>query len=255
MAPSEGGRSAIVLWEWVRAGCTPLRARCATLHARRRFVRATSSALPASPPLRRAGSFLGDNFADKPLLERLNWIHVPMLSLTPLIALYGLATVRSDPRTWAFAFVYYFLTGLGITAGAWTGGRARRPLHLRAHHRALSATRAGSGLMTSRPHTSSSHLLPSCLLSSHARAGYHRLFAHRCYSATWPLRALLIALGSGAVEGSVRWWSRDHRAHHRYVDTDKDPYSAAKGFWYAHIGWMLVKQDKTRIGKAEITGV
>lgn len=52
----------------------------------------------------------------------------------------------------------------------------------------------------------------------------------------------------------MRWWSRDHRAHHRYVDTDKDPYSATKGFWYAHIGWMLVKQDKTRIGKAEITG-
>ena len=32
-----------------------------------------------------------------------------------------------------------------------------------------------------------------------------------------------------------------------------DPYAAIKGFWYAHIGWMLVKQDKTRIGKADIS--
>lgn len=40
----------------------------------------------------------------------------------------------------------------------------------------------------------------------------------------------------------------------RYVDTEKDPYSAIKGFWYAHIGWMIVKQDKEKIGKADISG-
>ena len=25
------------------------------------------------------------------------------------------------------------------------------------------------------------------------------------------------------------------------------------GFWYAHVGWMLVKQDPTKIGRADIT--
>ena len=85
-------------------------------------------------------------------------------------------------------------------------------------------------------------------------AGYHRLFAHRCYTASTPLRVWWMLLGAGAFEGSVRWWSRDHRAHHRYVDTDKDPYAIIKGFWYAHVGWMLVKQDKTKIGKADISG-
>ena len=27
--------------------------------------------------------------------------------------------------------------------------------------------------------------------------------------------------------------------HHRFVDTDLDPYSIKKGFWFAHMGWML----------------
>ncbi|KAL8714721.1 MAG: hypothetical protein Q9225_006504 [Loekoesia sp. 1 TL-2023] len=41
-------------------------------------------------------------------------------------------------------------------------------------------------------------------------------------------------VGGGAVEGSVRWWARDHRAHHRYTDTDKDPYSVRKGLLYSY---------------------
>lgn len=79
------------------------------------------------------------------------------------------------------------------------------------------------------------------------------MFAHKCYEATWGARLFWLLAGAGAVEGSAKWWSRGHRAHHRYVDTDQDPYSAIKGFWYAHIGWMLVKQDKDKIGRADIS--
>lgn len=39
-------------------------------------------------------------------------------------------------------------------------------------------------------------------------AGYHRLWAHRSYNASLPLRIWLAAMGAGAVEGSARWWSR-----------------------------------------------
>lgn len=83
-------------------------------------------------------------------------------------------------------------------------------------------------------------------------AGYHRLFAHRSYKATKSLSIGLMLAGTAAVEGSLRWWARDHRAHHKYVDTDRDPYSAVKGFWYAHVGWMLVKQDADKIGRVSI---
>jgi len=83
-------------------------------------------------------------------------------------------------------------------------------------------------------------------------AGYHRLWAHKAYSAREPTKFILLMLGTSAVQGSVRWWARDHRAHHRYTDTDKDPYNANRGFWYSHIGWMLLKQNPATIGRASI---
>jgi stearoyl-CoA desaturase (delta-9 desaturase) len=83
--------------------------------------------------------------------------------------------------------------------------------------------------------------------------GYHRLWAHSSYSASLPLKIYLAAVGGGAVEGSIRWWSRDHRAHHRYTDTDKDPYSVRKGLMYSHIGWMVMKQNPKRVGRTDIS--
>ncbi|KAI9319422.1 delta-9 desaturase [Dichotomocladium elegans] len=83
-------------------------------------------------------------------------------------------------------------------------------------------------------------------------AGYHRLFAHRAYCATLPLRVFWTLAGSGAVEGSAYWWSRGHRAHHRWTDTDKDPYCAHRGFFFSHFGWMLVNRPKSRIGYADV---
>jgi len=83
-------------------------------------------------------------------------------------------------------------------------------------------------------------------------AGYHRLWAHRSYNASKPLQYLLANWGAGAVQGSIRWWSRGHRAHHRYTDTKLDPYSAHEGFWWAHVGWMLVK-PRGKIGVADIS--
>lgn len=71
-------------------------------------------------------------------------------------------------------------------------------------------------------------------------AGYHRLFSHRAYKAAWPVRLFFLLFGAAAFEGSVLEWSTDHRRHHLYVDTDRDPYNINQGFWYAHMGWLLV---------------
>ena len=71
-------------------------------------------------------------------------------------------------------------------------------------------------------------------------AGYHRLWSHKSYQAHWSLRFLFSLGGAFALQNSILHWSSDHRMHHRYVDNnDKDPYSAKKGFWYSHLGWML----------------
>ncbi|KAF5318710.1 hypothetical protein D9619_010636 [Psilocybe cf. subviscida] len=83
-------------------------------------------------------------------------------------------------------------------------------------------------------------------------AGYHRLWAHRAYNASVPMQYFLSIAGAGAVEGSIKWWCRGHRAHHRYTDTDLDPYNAHKGFFYSHVGWMLIK-PRRKPGVADVS--
>lgn len=70
--------------------------------------------------------------------------------------------------------------------------------------------------------------------------GYHRLYAHRAFKANKAVQFLVLFFGSAAFEQSALTWCSGHRDHHRYVDTDLDPYSIKKGFWYAHIGWMTL---------------
>ena len=49
-----------------------------------------------------------------------------------------------------------------------------------------------------------------------------------------------------------RWWAELHRAHHRYTDTDRDPYNATKGLFHSHIGWLLLKPT-VQPGKVDIS--
>ena len=69
--------------------------------------------------------------------------------------------------------------------------------------------------------------------------GYHRLFAHVTYKAHPVIRFLLLFFGAAAFQQSALEWSAQHRDHHRYVDTDRDPYDIKKGFFYAHMGWLI----------------
>ncbi|KAM9916731.1 hypothetical protein OXX59_009794, partial [Metschnikowia pulcherrima] len=84
-------------------------------------------------------------------------------------------------------------------------------------------------------------------------AGYHRLFAHKSYDAHWTVRAFFAFFGAGAVQGSIKWWSHSHRIHHRYTDTNRDPYDARQGFWYSHMGWMLTKANPKNRARADIS--
>ena len=83
-------------------------------------------------------------------------------------------------------------------------------------------------------------------------AGYHRLWTHRAYKATRTLEYILAILGAGVVEGSIAWWARGHRAHHRYTDTDLDPYDARRGLLYSHMGWMIFK-PRRKPGPADVS--
>ena len=71
--------------------------------------------------------------------------------------------------------------------------------------------------------------------------GYHRLFSHIAFQAAWPVRLFTLIFGAAAFENSVLMWASEHRRHHKHVDHDDDPYSISKGFFYAHVGWLIFK--------------
>lgn len=71
--------------------------------------------------------------------------------------------------------------------------------------------------------------------------GYHRLFAHLSFKAKWPVRFFTLVFGACAFENSALHWVSDHRRHHKHVDHDDDPYDISKGFFWAHMGWILFK--------------
>ncbi|XP_034934930.1 acyl-CoA Delta(11) desaturase-like [Chelonus insularis] len=82
-------------------------------------------------------------------------------------------------------------------------------------------------------------------------AGAHRLWAHRSYKAKWPMRFLLMILQTVAFQNHIYEWVRDHRVHHKFTDTDADPHNAKRGFFFSHIGWLLVRKHPDVIKKGK----
>ena len=80
-------------------------------------------------------------------------------------------------------------------------------------------------------------------------SGYHRLFSHRTYEAHPVVESVFLFFGSLALQNSALQWSRDHREHHRFVDTEHDPYNIKRGFLWAHILWIFYKEDPSKTFK------
>ncbi len=84
--------------------------------------------------------------------------------------------------------------------------------------------------------------------------GFHRLFTHRSFKTSRPMRLLWAVLGSMALEGPVIEWVAYHRRHHRFSDAEGDPHSphvghgggalgAVRGLFHAHVGWVLFSDE------------
>jgi stearoyl-CoA desaturase (delta-9 desaturase) len=76
-------------------------------------------------------------------------------------------------------------------------------------------------------------------------AGYHRYFTHRSYEAGPFLEWFYILFGTLSYNGDALNWVRSHRAHHTNEDKPGDPYNIKKGFFHAHMGWLLSGLDET----------
>ncbi|XP_074502065.1 stearoyl-CoA desaturase b [Sebastes fasciatus] len=126
------------------------------------------------------------------------WRNIILMSVLHLGALYGLVLLPSvSLPTLAWSVVCYFISALGVTAGA------------------------------------------------------HRLWSHRTYKASFPLRVFLALANSMAFQNDVFEWARDHRVHHKFSETDADPHNATRGFFFAHIGWLMVRKHPDVIEKGK----
>lgn len=78
--------------------------------------------------------------------------------------------------------------------------------------------------------------------------GYHRLFTHRAFRASGPVRAILAVLGA-LHAGPPLLWIGLHRVHHLRSDDVEDPHSPRQhGLWWAHTGWLIGPLATTRAG-------
>ncbi|XP_056291626.1 stearoyl-CoA desaturase b [Pseudoliparis swirei] len=126
------------------------------------------------------------------------WRNIILMSSLHVAALYGLVLLPSvSVATLAWTLVCYFISGLGVTAGA------------------------------------------------------HRLWSHRCYKASFPLRVFLALANSMAFQNDIFEWARDHRVHHKYSETDADPHNATRGFFFSHVGWLMVRKHPDVIEKGK----
>lgn len=89
------------------------------------------------------------------------------------------------------------------------------------------------------------------LTSMCVTAGYHRYYSHRTFQCSKLVQLYFLVFGAAAVENSLLKWASDHRYHHRFVDTDEDPYNILKGGLYAHMGWIFYKDTRDQVRRWE----
>ena len=78
-------------------------------------------------------------------------------------------------------------------------------------------------------------------------AGYHRLFAHRTYRASPPVRWGMLAFGAATFQNSALSWSPTTVPTTR-TRTELLTPAVTRGVWFAHVGWLFRRR---RIGDVQ----
>lgn len=101
-------------------------------------------------------------------------------------------------------------------------------------------------------------LVVYCCMMISVTIGYHRLASHRSFNCPPWLRNILLFFAGIPFYGPAMVWVANHREHHRYSDTDKDPHSPFHKGWFRsyflqvlspiHLKYVrdLLKQDAYR---------
>jgi sn-1 stearoyl-lipid 9-desaturase len=73
--------------------------------------------------------------------------------------------------------------------------------------------------------------------------GYHRLLTHKGFACPKWLERIFVVLGVCCLHGSPIRWVAIHRRHHQHADEENDPHSPLVSFFWAHVGWVMVKME------------
>ena len=134
------------------------------------------------------------------------------------------------PLNWTATIMFIVTTGVAVTLVPWYG-------------------------MTYGYETSTwvSYLVLTWITGMAITGGYHRLWSHNAYDAHPILRVWYALWGAAALENTILDWCSGHRVHHRHCDdVDKDPYSAKRGLWFSHMGWMIREYPSGRVDFANV---
>jgi stearoyl-CoA desaturase (delta-9 desaturase) len=91
-----------------------------------------------------------------------------------------------------------------------------------------------------------------CATGFSITTGYHRLFAHRSYECSRIVKIVYLLFGAAAFQHSVLTWCSEHRRHHKHLDGDADPYNIRHGFFWAHMGWLLVTDHREQLDLSNV---
>lgn len=104
--------------------------------------------------------------------------------------------------------------------------------------------------------------------------GAHRFWTHRAYKAKKPLRIILMLCYTLAGQNTIYEWVckfsffqlkffiykfllnilkvRDHRVHHKFSETEADPHNSNRGFFFAHVGWLMMNKHPEVLRKGRM---
>ena len=68
---------------------------------------------------------------------------------------------------------------------------------------------------------------------------YHRNLSHKSFKLPKWLEYFFAYCAVHAHQGSPLEWVNSHRTHHQFTDTQNDPHTPIKGFWFSHMGWLF----------------
>jgi fatty-acid desaturase len=72
---------------------------------------------------------------------------------------------------------------------------------------------------------------------------YHRLLTHRGFTCPLWLERTFATLAVCCMQESPPFWVAVHRRHHHHADDEHDPHSPLVSFFWAHVGWLVVRPD------------